>query len=610
MTGAFENHGRKSLPGKGRFLFASALLIACAFFFVSAAPGEKFKSRYVKTREGRRACVEGSIFLRVPYPKKGGLGHVAEKYMGDRKKSNLLLNYNPSPKKKRLSEVRILLKDLLPVYQVEVVSALFPDDRRVAAGWQHKAGDETMAQLAKWFCGSTKKTESLRAALKRKVLRKGDVVVIPEKLLVEPFKGMKPEVEAPPPQAKQEPPSQPAGQPSAGPVKPPFPPPSEMSMDDARKLLEYGKDDAGEYALYHLAKGEALYSSVVIRFTGRLEAAEVNQLAMEIAKRSGITDVTAIPAGYAVKIPMDLLLPQFYPSESPTYTEWAAHQKDLDGIINTYKNAALEGVVVILDPGHGGIDRGAIKNKVWEDSYVYDIACRIREGLEAKTKAKVFMTLMEPTKGFKPIDKPGLTPNRKATILTHPPFQPDSSDETKSGVNLRWVLSNSHFNTLKNSGVDPQRIVFTSIHADSLHPSVRGTMFYIPGSKYRSNSWGYSGGLAATIKECKKAGSFSMTDKELERAEGLSKQFAKRLEESFRKNELKLHPYTPTRDHVVRSKKRAWVPAVLKYNIVPCSILIEVCNLNNGEDASLMKDPLFRQKVANAYIEALILYYS
>ena len=62
--------------------------------------------------------------------------------------------------------------------------------------------------------------------------------------------------------------------------------------------------------------------------------------------------------------------------------------------------------------------------------------------------------------------------------------------------------------------------------------------------------------------------------------------------------------------HVVRSKKRAWVPAVLKYNIVPCSILIEVCNLNNEEDAKLMKDPLFRQKVANAYIEALILYYS
>jgi len=586
---------------------ALAGFLLCALVFVSAAPPEKNSSRYVKTREGRRAAIEGSIFLRVPYPKKGGFGYVAEKYMGDRKKSSVLLNYNPSPKKKRLSEVRILLKDLLPAYQVEVISALFPDDRRVAAGWNHKVSGESLTQLAKWFCGSTKKVEALGKALGKKALRNGDVVVVPEAMLVEPFRGMKPAEEQKTAQPVKEPA---APQPMIGPVKPAFPAPVEISADDARKLLEYGRDAQGDYALYHLAKGEALYSSVVIRFTGRLEAAEVNQLALDIAARSGISDVTAIPAGYAVKIPLDLLLPQFYPSDSSTYTEWAAHQKDLDGIINTYKNASLEGVVVILDPGHGGIDRGAIKNSVWEDSYVYDIACRIREGLESKTKAKVFMTLMEPSKGFKPIDKPGLTPNRKATILTHPPFQPDSSDETKSGVNLRWLLSNCHFNTLKEAGVDPQRIVFTSIHADSLHPSLRGTMFYIPGSRYRTGSWGYSGGLASQLQECKKAKSFSMTDAELERSEGLSKQFAKRMEESFKKSDLKLHPYTPTRDHVVRSKKKVWVPAVLKYNIVPCSTLIEVCNLNNDEDAKLLQDPLFRQKVANAYIEALILYYS
>lgn len=606
MNRALKKSRGKPAGGSRYFILAPALLLICAFLLVSATADAKFKSRYVKTRDGRRAAVEGSLFLRVPYPKKGGLAFVAEKYLGDRKKADLLLKYNPSPRKKRLSEVRILLKDLLPVYQVETISALFPDDKRIAPGWQHRAGNETVTQLAKWFCGSTKMSEQLKKTLGKTVLKDGDLVVIPERMLVDPFKGMKPEEESKPAPSKTEP----AAVPLAGLSRPPFPAPAEISADDAKKLLEYGKDDLGEYALYHLAKGEALYSSVVIRFTGRLEAAEVNQLAMDIAARSGVKDVTTIPAGYTIKIPLDLLLPQFYPSDSKTYTDWAAHQKDLDGIINTYKNAALEGVVVILDPGHGGIDRGAIKNKVWEDSYVYDIACRIREGLESKTKAKVFMTLMEPTKGFEPIEKPGLTPNKKATILTHPPFQPDSSDETKSGVNLRWLLSNCHFNTLKKAGVDPQRIVFTSIHADSLHPSLRGTMIYIPGSRYRSNEWGYNGSLTGKIQECRKAQKFSMTDKELERAEGLSKQFAKRMEESFKKNELRMHPYSPTRDHVVRSKKRAWVPAVLKYNIVPCSTLVEVCNLNNLEDARLLMDPLFRQKIANAYIEALILYYS
>jgi N-acetylmuramoyl-L-alanine amidase len=581
---------------------ATAILLIAALIFISAGTDPKFKARYVKTKEGRRAAIEGSIFLRVPYPKKGGLNSVAEKYLGDKKKADLLLNYNPSPKKKKLSEVRILLKDLLPAYQIETISALFPEDKRVAEGWRHKVDNEGYVQLAKWFCGSTKKNDVLKNVLQKTSLKTGDIVVIPETILSEPFKSMKAEIE---PKPLEKTPASPAPKEETQ-VKPALP---ELSTVEARKLLSYGKDDMGEYAAYNIAKGEALYSAVIVRFTGRLEAAEVNKLAMDVAARSGIADVTTIPAGYVVKIPLDLLLPQFYPSDSKTYTDWAAHQKDLDGIINTYKNAALDGVVVILDPGHGGIDRGAIKNKVWEDSYVYDIACRIREGLESKTKAKVFMTLMEPSKGFKPIDKPSLAPNKGATILTHPPFQPQSSDETKAGVNLRWVLANAHFNTLKSGGVDPQRIVFTSIHADSLHPSLRGTMFYIPGSSYRSNQWGYNGGMSGKIKECKGAEKFWLSDKDLEISEGLSKQFAKKIEESFKKNDLKLHPYTPTRDHVVRNRK-AWVPAVLKYNIVPCNVLIEVCNINNAEDAQLLKDPLFRQKIANAYIEALILYYS
>ena len=51
----------------------------------------------------------------------------------------------------------------------------------------------------------------------------------------------------------------------------------------------------GRYAEYRLRRGEALYSAVVVRFTGQLHAKQVNATAREIARRSGITDVTAIP---------------------------------------------------------------------------------------------------------------------------------------------------------------------------------------------------------------------------------------------------------------------------------------------------------------------------
>ncbi len=583
-------------------LFFLLFILLFIFSFGAAKKGEE-NNLYVKTKEGRRACIEGFIFLRVPYPKKGGVESAAEKYTGDKKNSTQILKFNQKPKKGRLSEIRIPLELLLPVYQIETITALFPEDKRVEEGWAHKYGGEGLWAVAKWFCGSSKRMAELKSELKGKVPKKGEVIVIPNKILSKTFfaipvpKEIKKEEEinkSAPEIAKQETPA---------------PQVEELSVEEARKLLSYGKDEKGDYAIYHLAQGEALYSSVVVRFTGRLFASEVNSLAMEIAKRSGIEDVTSIPIGYEIKIPIEMLLPQFYPEDSQTYKDWVSHQKELATIINTYKNASLEGVVVILDPGHGGLDRGAIKNNVWEDSYVYDIACRIREGLETKTKAKVFMTLMEPTKGFKPIDKPGLTPNKNCTILTHPPFNPDSSDETKAAVNLRWIFANYHFNNLKKDGISPERIIFTSIHADSLHPSIRGTMFYIPGSSYRDQKWGVKGDFFLKFQEAKSGNQYSISKKELERSEGLSMQFAKNLEKSFKKNNLKLHPYQSTRDHVVRNRK-AWVPAVLRYNLIPCNILIEVCNLNNKEDAELMKDPVFRQKIANAYIEALIMYYS
>lgn len=584
----------------------STFFFLVLIIFGLSAKKEELSNFYVKTKEGRRACIEGSIFLRVPYSNKGGFEFLAEKFTGDKKNSPKIKRFNPKPKGGKYREIRIPLDFLLLVYKVETITALFPEDKRTENGWLHKYKGEGLWSVAKWFCGTSKKIVELKKSLKNVEPKKGDLILIPEKLLSQNFSVIPFQKEIQKETKKEEESNQKIA--IAQKQENVVSSVEEMSIEEARKLLSYGKDEQGAYAIYHLAQGEALYSAVVVRFTGRLFASEVNALAMEIAKRSGIQDVTAIPIGYEIKIPVDMLLPQFYPEDSQVYKDYIAHQQGLSQIINTYKNASLEGVVVILDPGHGGLDRGAIKNKVWEDSYVYDIACRIREGLETKTKAKVYVTLMEPSKGFKPIDKPYLAPNKKCTILTHPPFHPDSSEETKAAVNLRWVFANYHYNNLKKEGISSERVIFTSIHADSLHPSIRGTMFYVPGSTYRKGKWSAKGLFFTKFQEGKII-NYSLSKKELEKSEGLSLQFAKSLEKSFKKNKLKLHPYQPTRDHVVRNKN-AWVPAVLKYNLIPCSILIEVCNINNQEDAKLLRDPVFRQKIANAYIEALILYYS
>src|SRR5262249_15365495 len=149
--------------------------------------------------------------------------------------------------------------------------------------------------------------------------------------------------------------------------------------------LEFGSDDAGAFGIYRLKPGEALYSSVVVRFTGRLEPAEVNTLAAMVASRSGGKDLRNIPAGYPVKIPVELLLPEYVPTGAPAREEIEATVAASAGQHPKAAAVRLEGVHVILDAGHGGDDSGAYKGGVSEKEYAYDILCRVRELLMRTT---------------------------------------------------------------------------------------------------------------------------------------------------------------------------------------------------------------------------------
>ncbi len=593
------------------------------FILIGTAPRIPAKDvpKPIATENRRSATWEGKLYLRVPMP-KGGFKSIAKKYTGNAGSENAIRKATPRKRGRKITEARVPFDLLLPAYRKEVLGALFPQDRRVTQGWEHpwKKGPlakwESWGAVASWFTGSSKNAPNLKEANKAagSKPKNGEVILIPEGLLWKPIK------ELPPPHST---PKSGPGLPGEQEPEHVNPPAEQGHVDLPTKpvpytlpqgkissvILEYGKDAQGEYALYRLQQGEALYSAVAVRFTGRINAADVNEMAMRIAKRSGIKDVTDIPINYPVKIPLEELLPQYLPHSNARYKEWLANRQSADKFTNTFKSAALDGVVVILDAGHGGRDRGAMKNDVWEDSYVYDIACRIRRSLERFTKARVLMTLHSPSLGYEPQDKEKLTPNTDAVILTHPWHKPESKERVKVGVNLRWYLSNDYFLHLKKEGVDPHHIVFTSIHADSLHPSLRGAMFYIPGKPYRSTKWSVKGSYYQQFEEVKRNPSFRVTSRDLNRSEGLSRQFTRTLESSFSQNGLAMHPYSPTRTHVIRGR-RHWVPAVLRNNLVPCSVLIEVCNINNPKDAKLLRDPKFRQKIADAYIEALIRYYS
>ncbi|MDP2587652.1 MAG: N-acetylmuramoyl-L-alanine amidase [bacterium] len=70
--------------------------------------------------------------------------------------------------------------------------------------------------------------------------------------------------------------------------------------------------------------------------------------------------------------------------------------------------AKLAGVLVVIDPGHGGLDDGASGvvngNRVVEDEHVYDTALRVRDMI-VRDGGKVVLTIVDPRQS-RPINNP------------------------------------------------------------------------------------------------------------------------------------------------------------------------------------------------------------
>lgn len=462
-----------------------------------------------------------------------------------------------------------------PDWRLKAIKALFGDDRGESDGWRHRVRGvgplqrEGLWQLAQWFTGIG---ENFRAIREYNEIGDDDVargrdVTIPAELLLPAFR-------------------------------------AQLPAPDKPFRLDYGKDAQGEYAVYRLRPGEALYSAVVVRFTGRLFAADVNSLAAQIAKRNGIPDVTDIPIGYRVKIPLDFVQPEFLPEGHPKRQEYEASLRASSQFSNQVRAQGLAGITVILDAGHGGHDVGASVAGVWESLYVYDIVMRAKHLLETETAAKVFVTTRDGEQ-FRVRESDVLPYSRGHAVLTSPPYP---IADPKVGVNLRWYLANSVYRRVLQQDRDPQKVVFLSVHADSLHPSLRGMMAYFPAADMRSDSYGKEGAVYAARKEVQEAPRVDFPREERVQSEGLSRQLARRIVGAFEAAYLPVHPFNPVRDKIIRNNSE-WVPAVLRYNSVPAKILLEVCNLGNDQDRSLIQTSAYRQKVAQAMVRGLRAYY-
>ena len=473
--------------------------------------------------------------------------------------------------------------------------AVFPDDVVDARGWLHTVvhNNEVLWTLCDWITG--KNTDYRRVmsdnGLAAPELSPGMGVLIAHDLLPEIMR-----------------------QPTPRRVAVEEPEAEILDLAAVGAQLNYGEDAQGKYAAYRLKKGEALYTAVVVQFTDFQDYAAVMEGVEIIRSRNKIRDVTDIKDDTEIRIPYDILSARYLPQgteEREAFEETMRVAAELKK--DRVRTRDLEGVVVILDPGHGIFDIGAENPALglYEDELNYDIACRIKCILDTETQARAYMTMEDASQGFEPSNARRFVHDTDERLLTSPAYAPSEARyDNKVSLNLRWMLANAIYAAETKSGTDSRKIVFTSIHTDALYSSIRGAMVYIPGASHRPTSEHPEHVEYARCEEGRGYGAFSCTAAEMRVDEASSLNFAQILMDELGKKRIKRHSDSdPIRNVIRRGRGSGFVPAVLRNSHAPVKVLVETANINNRTDCERLADPEWRQWFAEAYVNALKTYF-
>ena len=219
------------------------------------------------------------------------------------------------------------------------------------------------------------------------------------------------------------------------------------------------------------------------------------------------------------------------------------------------------------------------------------------------------MTMLDPAQKYQPSEATFFELDQDERVLTTPHYR---NDNATVSVNLRWYLANSIYRREVKAGVDPRKIIFTSIHCDALfNDKLRGAMVYIPGaSRRREVERGWPPKTYQKYKEYQEQPESKTTAAERRRDEALSRNFATTLLDELGRAQIKRHSVgDPIRSVIRQSGGKEYVPAVLRNTQVPTKVLIECANLTNPIDCKWVSQPWWRERFAEAYVEALKAFY-
>ena len=401
--------------------------------------------------------------------------------------------------------------------------------------------------------------------------------------------------------------------------------------------LKLKRDRYGKFfAHYQMKPGETLYSSVVIRFTGRLLNDEVNRVAKKLLKLNNIPDAKKIQSRQRIKIPIEWLSEEYFANHSKnSFSKRNSTKNNIKSkkkikknkkklfkknvknknLIVTKNNKKIKRnknvnkIHVILDSGHGGGDPGAsggsIKNKdlIYEDEVVYDVSKRISK-LFKKKGIVVHPTLYDPNQN-KPVRYLSNRHDKDEQLLVTPRY---SARNSRIGANMRVYLVNHIYQKLRKKNISPENILFISLHGDSLHSSLSGVMVYFADHRLRRGQFGLKNNIYRRIKEYKSRLTFQKKDNKY--SERLSKSFGKKIIKEFQKQNLRTHRISSAvRGYLYRKGKKT-LPAVLRYSKVPTSVLIEIANLNNRRDRKDLLKSKTRQRMAKAIANSVYSHFS
>ncbi|HWW62638.1 MAG TPA: hypothetical protein VN181_14790, partial [Thermoanaerobaculia bacterium] len=281
---------------------------------------------------------------------------LARRVTGDATTWEDIAAFNESDEKLETERlVRVPFTLLRSALQRDIIETLFPQDALSDEGWKHVVigsrgiEGESLWKIAEWFTGDGANYTAVRRANPAQALstRRGDVILVPNGLLGRAFRHETEEENAPKTAAEvrqsQDDPAQRAAADENVPETAP-----EVVAPVGLPSLTYDRSAADPHAVYRLQKGEALYSSVAIRFTGRVYAKDVGDVLDRIIKYNAIDDVARIRVGYPVKIPMELLLPEYLPADDPTRVAAEATKRESRQMARRTRALGLAGVHVIL----------------------------------------------------------------------------------------------------------------------------------------------------------------------------------------------------------------------------------------------------------------------